>query len=94
MFTKRTYQAQVAQLLEGRIHAFLHDEELLFLLLHKSGQFTVLGINLVQQFVDLHLFGLDTVSWGGVLQLTLSESSSSVSCLLYFDMTLDTSELL
>jgi hypothetical protein len=48
----------------------------------------------VQQFVDLHLFGLDTVSWGGVLQLTLSESSSSVSCLLYFDMTLDTSELL
>jgi hypothetical protein len=75
------------------IHAFLHNHELLLLLLDLSSEISILGIQLGQQVIDLHLFGL-TLALGISSRLTRRESSNSVSCLLYLAMTLETSELL
>lgn len=91
----KTYDSEVAELLQGRVHAFLHDEELLLLFFYSSSQIAVLNVQLVKQFVDLNLLRLSKdLAMFPPAKLTRSESSSSVNCRLYLAMTVETSELL
>jgi hypothetical protein len=87
------YQSKLAELFQGVIHALLHDHEFLLLLFNNSSDIALLGVDLVQQIVDLCLFGL-WFSFDRISSLTLKESSNSVNCLLYLDITLETSVLL
>jgi hypothetical protein len=94
-FKGKTYDSEVAELLQGRVHAFLHDEELLLLFFYSSSQIAVLNVQLVKQFVDLNLLRLSKdLAMFPPAKLTRSESSSSVNCRLYLAMTVETSELL
>ena len=53
-----TYETEIAQLLEGRIHTLLHDQQFLLLLLDLPGEISILLIEFGKQIVNLHLFGL------------------------------------
>lgn len=53
-----TYDSHLAQFFEGRIHALLHDEQLLLFLLHCPSHLAVLLVDTVQKIVNLQLFGL------------------------------------
>ena len=88
-----THNAEIAELFESGVHALLHDEQLLLLVLDVPSEIPVLLVDLTQKIVDLHLLGL-VFSLNLLGSPTRSESSSSVSCRLYLAITDETSELL
>ncbi len=53
-----SHNAHFAEFLQGGVHALLHDEKLLFLLLNHARHLTVLFVDLVQEIVNLQLLRL------------------------------------
>lgn len=90
--TATTYLLQLAHLLQGSVHPFLHNGQFLFLLFDNSAKFVFLLVQLVKQIIDLKLLRLcrEITSECSLEKLdnkerTLRESSNSVSCRLYFE---------